>query len=329
MKIQISKGKKKRAVRTVLYGVAGVGKSTFCSQIENAVFIDTESGTDEMDVARLPQPNSWADIVEEIEWAKDNIQGQTLVIDTIDRAEMLLIEDTLEKDGKTSIEDYGYGKGYVLIQERWQKEFLFRLDTLIAAGINVVLVGHSIVKKMETPTETAYDHWELNLGRKTAPITRDWADMLLFCNFESTIVDTGNGMVEKRKAVGKLKRKIYCNQQPQFDAKNRYGLADSYNMSYEPFRDIFDGNVVRTEERTVLDLNTENKGIVDDSNPLEVSYSEKLVTELQKHSITVEEFNTWCESTGRPTLENQSDLSLENMTNNIDMLVKAIKGGKQ
>ena len=67
MKIQITKGKVKRAVRTVLYGVAGVGKSTFASNIPDALFIDTESGTDSMDVARLPKPESWSDLQEELE----------------------------------------------------------------------------------------------------------------------------------------------------------------------------------------------------------------------------------------------------------------------
>lgn len=327
MQISISKGKKKRAVRTVLYGVAGVGKSTFASQIENAVFIDTENGTDEMDVARLPQPSNWNELIEEIDWAKQNIPNQTLVIDTIDRAEMMLIEDTITRDGKTSIEEYGYGKGYVLIQERWQKEFLFRLDGLIAQGINVLLVGHSIVKKVETPTETAYDHWELNLGRKTAPITRDWADMLLFANFEATIVDTGNGMVEKRKAVGKLKRLIYCNQQPQFDAKNRYGLEDSYDMSYKPFKAIFEGNVTRNEERTILDVNAKNTGIVDDSNPIAQTPQQALVDALAGKGVTESELIEWLDKTGRPSLDTQSNPMLESMLANIELLANQIKGG--
>lgn len=325
MKIQITKGKVKRAVRTVLYGVAGVGKSTFASNIPDALFIDTESGTDSMDVARLPKPESWSDLQEELDFVLKEKPCSTLVVDTIDRIENLLIQDTVQLNGKNSIEDYGYGKGYVMIQERWQKEFLFRLDKIIASGINVVLVAHSISRKVETPEESAYDHWELNLSRKVAPVTRDWTDMMLFCNYDLNIVDTSNGNgIEKRKAVGNIKRKIFCNQKPQFDAKNRFGLADSYDLSFEPFRKIFEGKVERQDEKVLLDLNAEVNGIVEDVNDFKDSLQESLVKELDKKGITQEELENWMASTGRGNLEVASDLMLKQMLDNIDVLVNQI-----
>lgn len=325
MKIQITKGKVKRAVRTVLYGVAGVGKSTFASNIPDALFIDTESGTDSMDVARLPKPESWSDLQEELNFVLKEKPCSTLVVDTIDRIENLLIQDTVQLNGKQSIEDYGYGKGYVMIQERWQKEFLFKLDKIIVSGINVVLVAHSISRKVETPEESAYDHWELNLSRKVAPVTRDWTDMMLFCNYDLNIVDTSNGSgIEKRKAVGNIKRKIFCNQKPQFDAKNRFGLADSYDLSFEPFRKIFEGKVERQDEKVLLDLNAEVNGIVEDVNDFKDSLQESLVKELDKKGITKEELENWMTSTGRGNLEVASDLMLKQMLDNIDVLVNQI-----
>ena len=325
MKITITKGKVKRAVRVILYGVAGVGKSTWASNIPDALFIDTESGTDSMDVARLPKPETWSELQEELDYIIQEKPCQTLVIDTIDRIETLLINDTVSRDGKTSVEDYGYGKGYVIIQERWQKEFLFKLDRIIAVGINVVLIAHSVSRKIETPEETAFDHWELNLSRKVAPITKDWADMVLFCNFDLTVVDTSsNSNVTKRKAVGTAKRKIHCNQKPQFDAKNRYGLADSYDMSFEPFRSIFEGKVERQDEKVLLDLNAEVNGIVEDVNDFKDSLQESLVKELDKKGITKEELENWMTSTGRGNLEVASDLMLKQMLDNIDVLVNQI-----
>ena len=329
MKITITKGKVKRAVRTIVYGVAGVGKSTWASNIPDALFIDTESGTDSMDVARLPKPETWSDLQEELDYVISEKPCQTLVIDTIDRIETLLINDTVSRDGKQSVEDYGYGKGYVLIQERWQKEFLFKLDRIIAAGINTVLIAHSVSRKIETPEETAFDHWELNLSRKVAPITKDWADMVLFCNFDMTIVDTStNSNVTKRKAVGNAKRKIHCNQKPQYDAKNRFGLADSYDMSFEPFKDIFDGKVERKEDLTELDINAPNTGIVDEKNPIKQSLQTILITECAKRNITKEQLDSWMVASGRPSLETESNNMLASMIDNIDVLVgQIIKGG--
>lgn len=325
----VTRGKVKRAVRCVLYGVAGVGKSTWCAHIPDALFIDTETGTSEMDVGRLPCPETWADLQDELDFIIYKQPCSTLVIDTIDRVENLLIQNILEKDGKGSIEDYGYGKGYVVVQERWQKEFLFKLDKVIAKGINVVLVCHSISRKIETPEETAFDHWELNLSRKVAPVTRDWADMMLFCNFDMTIIDTSkNSNVEKRKATGSLKRKIHCNQKPQFDAKNRYGLADSYDLSFEPFKGIFDGMVKRSQERTQIDIEAPNTGIVDEDNPITMTSAERLLQLCGTKGISADQLGDWLRMTGRPELENASDVMLNSMITNIDLLAEQIKGGK-
>ena len=329
MKIEITKGKVKRAVRTIVYGVAGVGKSTWASNIPDAVFIDTESGTDSMDVARLPKPESWSDLQEELDFVLTEKPCQTLVIDTIDRIETLLISDTVTRDGKNSVEDYGYGKGYVLIQERWQKEFLFKLDRIIAKGINIVLIAHSVSRKIETPEETAFDHWELNLSRKVAPVTKDWADMLLFCNFDLNVVDTSNdSRIEKRKAVGVAKRKIHCNQKPQYDAKNRYGLADSYDMSFEPFRSIFEGKVERKPDLNQIDINAKDNGIVDADNPIEKSLQEVLIKECEKNGITADQLNDWMVASGRPSLETASNTMLSSMIDNITVLVGQIKKTK-
>lgn len=325
----ITRGKVKRAVRCVLYGVAGVGKSTWCSHIPDALFIDTESGTDSMDVGRLQCPETWTDLQDELDFIIYRKPCSTVVIDTIDRVESLLIHDIVNNDGKASIEDYGYGKGYVMVQERWQKEFLFKLDKVIAKGINVVLVCHSISRKIETPEETAFDHWELNLSRKVAPVTRDWADMMLFCNFDMTIVDTSkNSNVEKRKATGSLKRKIHCNQKPQYDAKNRYGLADSYDLSFEPFKAIFEGMVERSQDRSQIDIEAPNTGIVDEDNPITTTSADRLLQLCSGKGITADQLEDWLLRSGRPSLANASDVMLNSMIANIDLLTEQIKGGK-
>lgn len=53
-------------VKTVLYGPEGIGKSTFASHFPNPVFIDTEGGTKRLNVKRLPQPTSWAMLLDEV-----------------------------------------------------------------------------------------------------------------------------------------------------------------------------------------------------------------------------------------------------------------------
>ena len=56
--INITKGKQPGARKIVIYGPEGIGKSTFASQFPNPLFIDTENGTKELDVARFGNTDS-------------------------------------------------------------------------------------------------------------------------------------------------------------------------------------------------------------------------------------------------------------------------------
>ena len=55
-------------------------------------------------------------LINYIEYVKKNPQiCDTLVIDTMDWAERLCVEDVLNTHGKKGIEDFGYGNGYALV----------------------------------------------------------------------------------------------------------------------------------------------------------------------------------------------------------------------
>ena len=173
MKFEINRGKIKSAIRLVAYGAEGIGKSTFASQFPEPLFIDVEGGTKQLDIARFPQPDTWADILAMVDAVIAEPEVcRTLVIDTIDRAETLLSAQLLAEAGVDSIEKYGggYGKGYTAIQERFNKDLLMRLDRLIAKGVNVVLLAHAAMRKLESPDDPPYDRWELKVSKKVAKL---------------------------------------------------------------------------------------------------------------------------------------------------------------
>ena len=233
--MEIIKGKIKKAKKVVIYGPEGIGKSTFASRFPDPVFIDTEGSTNDMDVARLPRPTSWIMLLEELQYVEKNPGVcKTLVIDTIDWAEQLCVEHICEKHNKSGIEDFGYGNGYVYTKEEFGR-FLNKLTDVIEAGVNVVLTAHAQLRKFEQPDEMgAYDRWELKLGKKTqsqtSPLVKEWADMLLFCNYKTysiAVDDKG----KKHKAQGG-KRVMYTCHHPCWDAKNRYNLPEECELDY-------------------------------------------------------------------------------------------------
>src|SRR5947207_2262166 len=85
---------------------ARLGKSTFAAQFPAPVFLDTEGGTHHLDVARLPAPKTWADVVAGIvALATEAHDFKTLVIDTADWLEKLLVDHVCKSANKASIED--------------------------------------------------------------------------------------------------------------------------------------------------------------------------------------------------------------------------------
>lgn len=238
--MQITKGKRARAQKVVIYGPEGIGKSTFASQFPGAVFIDTEGSTDNMDVSRLNKPSSYTMLKNEIAWVKANPTCcKTLIIDTIDWAESLIVDDICALHQKKGIEDFGYGNGYVYVKEELGR-FLNSLSELVDLGINVVLTAHAQMRKFEQPDEMgSYDRWELKLGKKTssqtAPLVKEWADMVLFANYKTVVMTADNG---KKKATGG-QRVLYTQHHPAWDAKNRHSLPEEMPFDYAGIAHIF------------------------------------------------------------------------------------------
>ena len=240
----ITRGVIPGAKKTVLYGPEGIGKSTFAAQFPDPVFIDTEGSTKAMDIQRFDPPGKWEDIFEDLNFVINNPDCcKTLVIDTADWTEMLCIKYTCDKGGVSGIEDFGYGKGYTYVQENFKK-LLDELNKIIELNINVVITAHAKMRKFEQPDEMgAYDRWEMKLSRQVAPMIKEWADMVLFANYKTFVIE--DDKTKSKKAQGG-KRVMYTTHNPCWDAKNRYGLKDCIPFNYTEIKAVIEG--VKAEE---------------------------------------------------------------------------------
>ena len=231
-KYSVTTGVQTAPVKTVLYGPEGIGKSTFASHFPDPVFIDTEGGTKRLNVARLPQPTSWAMLLDEVaEVRKGNVPCSTLVLDTADWAERLCIQAVCARAKVNGIEDFGYGKGYTYVKEEFSK-LLDALEEVLNAGHNVVVLAHAAITKFEQPDAVGnYDRWGMKTSKQVAPLLREWCDMLLFANYKTVVEKAGSGPNAKNKASGG-RRVLYTTHHPCWDAKNRFGLPEEVPFEY-------------------------------------------------------------------------------------------------
>lgn len=237
---EITGGKVPHAKKVVVYGVEGVGKTTFASKFPNPLFIDTEGSTKNIDVRRMPAPTSWPMLLDEVMDVVQSRSCGTLVIDTADWAEKLCVSNLCTAKGWNGIEDPSYGIGYRYAYEEFGK-LLNELEMVVSAGIHVVVNCHSIITKFEQPDEMgSYDRYQLKLidSKKCsiANMVKEWADMVLFANFQTIVVQNKE---KKTKGQGGTKRVMYTTRTAAWDAKNREGLLDVMDFDFNQIAHLF------------------------------------------------------------------------------------------
>ena len=236
MALKIERGRRHSPVRAVVYGTEGIGKSTLAAAFPSPVILDTEEGTHHLDVARV-SIGSW----DELRAAIAEIGGgrgefRTVVIDSADWAERLLVEHLLAEHKQKSIEGFGFGKGYTLLAEGFGR-LLTQCDALIGVGLNVVFVAHSKVQRTSPPDMAdGFDRYELKLTKQTAPLLKEWCDLLAFCNYKTAVTEGSDG---RKKATGGKRRLMHLERAAAWDAKNRYGLDAELPMAIESLAPIF------------------------------------------------------------------------------------------
>jgi hypothetical protein len=240
MKLNILTGRIARPQKAVIFGPEGIGKSTLAAQFPAPVFLDTEGGTHHLDVARLPAPKSWADVTAAVQaLATEAHEFKSLVIDTADWLEKLLVDHVCKQANKTSIEDFGYGKGYVVLAEEFAK-FLASLEPLLRRGMHVLLLAHTRIVKFEQPDAAgAYDRYELKLSKQVGPLVKEWCDVLLFGNYFTKVAENDNG---RKRGVGGRERKLYTTHTAAWDAKNRHGFDEMLPFEFAAIASAFDAS---------------------------------------------------------------------------------------
>jgi hypothetical protein len=195
---------------TVLaYGQTKIGKSTFCSNSESAVFLATEPGL-----------NACAEITE------GKHPFKTVIIDTVDNAYKFCADYILKKFKIEHESDLGYGKGYALINNEFQRV----LTKLAFLPCGLFLVSHA--KEIEVETRTGkYTRVVPTLPDKARKIVLGMVDMVLYCDLEVTVGENGE---QRMRRVIRTKPSLY------YEAGDRTGrLPETLDLDFSKFFEAF------------------------------------------------------------------------------------------
>jgi hypothetical protein len=226
----ITRGKRLRAPKIVVYGPPKVGKSTFGAGAPNPIGIITEEGLDNIDVPAFPKAEKFDDVMQAIGTLyTEPHEFQTVFIDSLDWLEPLILAKVCADHNVKNIEMIGFGKGYIFADDLW-KQFFAGLDALRNHNqMTIICIAHEQVTKVKNPSlADDYDAYSLKLNKRATALVNEWADIIGFAQHEifTRQVDPGNKLNKDVKAVGTGSRKLFLNPHPAYVAGNRYGMAD-------------------------------------------------------------------------------------------------------
>lgn len=214
------------AYSILLYGPTKVGKTTFASKAEGALFLATEPGTNALEVFAMPI-NNWPDLLKACgEIAAGGHDFKTVIIDTIDNAYTFCLEHVCTENGWSHPSDGAYGKGWSAVNGEFRRVLL----KLAQMPYGLMLISHSQEKEVETRTGN-YTRITTTMSEGARRIVIGLMDIVILCEVTAQKSDDGTHVYE---------RVMRTKPTPAYDAGDRTGrLPEVLPMEYDKFTDAF------------------------------------------------------------------------------------------
>lgn len=218
--------------RLLVYGTHGIGKTTLAANAPAPVFIQTEES--EVDCPTFGLLKSYDAVMEALAALYSEPHDfQTVALDSLDWLEPLIWRETCRRNKWGSIEDAGFGKGYLAAIEVW-REVLDGFGALRdEKGMGVILLAHAEIRRFDSPETEPYDRYQIKLHTRASALVQEHVDCVLFANYRVSTVKTDLGFNKKAvRGVGGGDRLLFTQERPAFLAKNRYGMPDSLPLDW-------------------------------------------------------------------------------------------------
>lgn len=218
----------------VLYATHGIGKTTFASGAPNPVILAIEDGLGELETPHWG-PDELTDFDSVMDafavLGGDDHDFQTVVVDSLDWLEALVWRKTCVDNKWSSLEDAGYGKGYLAADTYWQQYIDCLKYLRDVKNMLVIQLAHAEVKTYNSPDSDPYDRYMPKLHKRANAKLQEHADIVGYIGWRVSVQKTEQGFNKKStRGVGVGQRVLHFEERPAFLAKNRYNLPQSIDL---------------------------------------------------------------------------------------------------
>ena len=176
----------------LLYGAPKIGKSTFCSRAENALFIATEPGLNHLETYNI-RVNSWREFLEAMALiAKGNHPFKTIVIDTVDKLCDFCEQELCAQNNVVSLSDFAFGKGYALYKTEMSRVF----QKVFALNMGVILTSHTQLTDVDTP-QGRITRWTPTFPKRIQDVIIPMVDIIGFAQNVVSLNEKGERVEER------------------------------------------------------------------------------------------------------------------------------------
>lgn len=235
---QITDTGRHRPDSMIVYGVEGIGKTSFAAQAPDPLVIMTrgETGLETLmrsgalkPVRHFPEVESYTEFMNILDAVLEGDTGaKVLIVDCINGLAQLCAEHVCATkfNGDWGVKGFGeFGVGYATTLEEWAK-VLKKLDSIRNKGIGIICTAHAQVKSFSNPEGNDYDRYTPDMNIKLWGATAKWADIILFMNYFTSVTREGF----KNKGKGGDIRMAYAQRTAAWDAKNRHNMPASFSL---------------------------------------------------------------------------------------------------
>lgn len=224
------------APKGIIYGEAGVGKTTFAASASDHIILDCENGANHLQCNKTPYLEDWRAVSRWVAGLRDDEHPyKVVVIDTADWMIRKLTDHVIDSDGNAETRTLnrchgGYGEGRGIRESTIFRKVLPALDKITQRGVSVVLLAHTSRRKSIDADGIEVERCAPDLPQECLAALVEWSDFVCMA----------------RQSEGK--RWLQTTGDARVMAKSRYHIPAAVNLKWSDFMTAIENS--KTKEPT-------------------------------------------------------------------------------